>query len=814
MESATGQVKNKLGETLWWLLLLCMATVHLIPIWSHTYFPSQDGPSHIYNTHAFLQMLWGDAWRLDQVYRLNVGYIPNSAAHIFFVIGFALGIPHLVVEKIFVSLCIVLLPLSMECLRRVWGSEQRSWVLVGFVLSYHNLLHMGFYSYSISVPLALFALALWLNWRDRLTLNRVVGFGVWAQVVFLSHFSSFAVLMVLLAMLEGGSWWRLSLKWKDRWHRGGVLLTAFAPGCVYHLMTSSPHPGRFRGEETLWSLVNEALLVTYTWDHVWVSRTFWWIAGLTALVALLARLWRKKLYEKSDALLPAVVVLFFIFFSLPMSTHGGGWVNHRILLFVLLLMGFALPRLPRAMGWAVSALWVVLCLHQLILFDRDYGLLQEEIRPYAELVHAVDDHSTLRLRDRGRTELQPMCNVSPLHHAPCYLALGEDVVYLDNYEASNRYFWLNWKEGARRSGADHRIFRERRGEPRATEEGREVSGRLHPVMVDRLVEVKHSSFDAALAAGGRLALEVAQKGKVGMFRSWKPRQSGWLDPSGMKTHKGRVSSAHPRTFRLELPPGSYHLALELKSSSKREKLTLHANGAFILERETPSMGLSHEIPFALESRGRPLDLTFSTPWKVGNSEDRSGHWSLMRIWVSLRPIGLELNLQGRGRAGIAHGEVGVEAVDPMGPLVMMRKGMVADKVEKWDGSFLSLEGEEELQFQYVVGGNTMGRAGLKLSVLERRAPNLLPHWGRVPSSSLWLRSFEPPVVLEVQHQGSWTFRGSGNLSLQGEALEEEEPLWLERGAYELHWEGSVPEVKSPRRGWRPLQDHLIWVTPP
>ena len=61
-------------------------------------------------------------------------------------------VPPLVAEKILLSLIIVLFPLSLFYFLDATHKGNNLYGFLGFLFSYHYLLHMGFYSFPISVP--------------------------------------------------------------------------------------------------------------------------------------------------------------------------------------------------------------------------------------------------------------------------------------------------------------------------------------------------------------------------------------------------------------------------------------------------------------------------------------------------------------------------------------------------------------------------------------------------------------------------------------------------------------------------------------
>ena len=108
--------------------------------------------------------------------------------------------PPLICEKIFFSLCIGLLPLSLLYLLNGVQKGKTLFCLVGFIFAYNYLLHMGFYNFALSVSLFFFALGYWWRCEDKLNPKTVAITYVWLILVYLTHFQSYALLIVSLTV--------------------------------------------------------------------------------------------------------------------------------------------------------------------------------------------------------------------------------------------------------------------------------------------------------------------------------------------------------------------------------------------------------------------------------------------------------------------------------------------------------------------------------------------------------------------------------------------------------------------------------------
>jgi hypothetical protein len=84
MRSITEKLRNLFytlqSNRLYWLII-ALTLLHIVPIWLFTYFPSQDGPSHIENAYTLLHYFDHEA-SYNHYYYLNLDFVPNWLSHI------------------------------------------------------------------------------------------------------------------------------------------------------------------------------------------------------------------------------------------------------------------------------------------------------------------------------------------------------------------------------------------------------------------------------------------------------------------------------------------------------------------------------------------------------------------------------------------------------------------------------------------------------------------------------------------------------------------------------------------------------------
>ena len=83
-------------------LFLVLALLQLVPVWAPVYFPTSDGPSHLYNAFVMRELLLHHGGPIAETYAIDWHPYPNVLCHI--VLAMLLGIfSGAVAEKILVS---------------------------------------------------------------------------------------------------------------------------------------------------------------------------------------------------------------------------------------------------------------------------------------------------------------------------------------------------------------------------------------------------------------------------------------------------------------------------------------------------------------------------------------------------------------------------------------------------------------------------------------------------------------------------------------------------------------------------------------
>lgn len=174
-------------------IFLC---VHIGFVWLLPYFPTQDGPSHIYNLVILKDLVnGGGEWGSFFNYQLRA--VPNLA---FTLLSYPLleFFSPLIVEKIFISIYIALMGISTYFFLDTFNKTSLSFIFLVFPIIFNFNLLMGFYSYVVSVPLFLIAFSISWKIRNRSTARKFFIFNLAGVIIFYFHIIPFILFLLSL----------------------------------------------------------------------------------------------------------------------------------------------------------------------------------------------------------------------------------------------------------------------------------------------------------------------------------------------------------------------------------------------------------------------------------------------------------------------------------------------------------------------------------------------------------------------------------------------------------------------------------------
>ena len=551
------------------IVLIVLLVIHILPVWLFKYTGTQDGPAHVHNAHVLKVYHNHENYILREVYERNPTLFPNWTSHAFMA-ALMFIFPPLICEKIFFSLCIGLLPLSLLYLLNGVQKGKTLFCLVGFIFAYNYLLHMGFYNFALSVSLFFFALGCWWRCKDKLSPKALVTVYVWLTVVYLTHFQSYALLTVSLTVfgvlhyiydaLESPRV-RLTAQLKPILLFLGSMLPAYVILLSYYLVKREGG-GYYRSFEGLMKyFLSIGSIVSFRDAHILIGNLLLAVLAIAFLLTVIDRI--RKVYvhrnssesedgdygsitaivDRTDAFFLIALILTFIYFKSPWSLRSGGmWISDRIHIYILLaLLPFFTFSLHKFIDYVFGGILIVLALWHLGYHVQTYYLMDIDAKEALSSAEMIEPHTVLASRPGSWGGTPDSADwdfkyILPFEHIEGYLALENGVAYLQNYEPSTDHFPLRYKN--RKVPADYiLVWRTEYDGVGDLVQDYEV---IHSTNYNRLYRRKRIAPDAQLWEGtttltfdmqphdGRTAL-----GHIAIYRGtdYTDGQYGWMSKS-------------------------------------------------------------------------------------------------------------------------------------------------------------------------------------------------------------------------------------------------------------------------------------------
>lgn len=447
-------------------LLLALIAIHLVAVWAFAYFPTRDGPSHVYNANLLREFDDFSVYR--QYFLLNLHPDPTWFCHTVLA-GLMSVFPPLVAEKVLISLYVILLPLcvryALKPLRP--GAEFLALLAVPFTFNY--LLHMGFYSWVLSLPMTFLLLGYWFRNADRWTVKSTVVLALLSMLLYLSHIVSLVMvytaigvlLLAAIALDLRAARQREPLEprmvWKVVQARTWKPFLAFVPTVLLVAIFLLPRETRVVEIANPFSRLAHAAgitsLISYNqWEAVFT------IALACVFAALAVYFLRRKIvqrsFERRDLLLLIFPVWLAIYATAPETVvvsetggQGGWYMRDRLSLFpyFALLLWFGAQIYTPAQKKKVQFAAVFATVGLLVLHMFSYRGINRQYAEYLSGMHLIEPNSTLlpvhtAYRGYGTDDGGLTFRADPFRHLSGYIAARRHVVSFDNYETQMGYF--------------------------------------------------------------------------------------------------------------------------------------------------------------------------------------------------------------------------------------------------------------------------------------------------------------------------------------------------------------------------------------
>ena len=431
--------------------------INLLPVLVFKFFPTVDGPAHLYNSRLIIELFW-QTGPLDTYFSFNE-ITPNWLGHILLSF-FQLIFPAYIAEKCLLLIYFIGFPISFRAFIKSQPYHNNALIYFVFPFTYSFLLFYGFYNFHIGLVLFFWALQIWMKYINSFTIKRIFFLMLLTTLMCLSHLVVFGVFVLTVAIINlrelKGLFKQYKVSRKQLFNNLihqflalsiGLLITikfiftnvinntipSFIKSSVLlkWLTQIQPAKGIEYGKEdifTRWIFIIIILLISY----LVYSKIKRFIltqnkGGFSSIFKLKIHLW----------LIMSITFLIALFI-VPDNIGAMGFMSSRMLLFFFLFL-IAWLSTKKFHAWLTILVFIIINYVNIALLNIYYKSAKNN-----NII--TNDISNASLK------IEPFKTVLPINtndywlygHISNYLGIDKPIVILENYEASLDYFPLKW----------------------------------------------------------------------------------------------------------------------------------------------------------------------------------------------------------------------------------------------------------------------------------------------------------------------------------------------------------------------------------
>lgn len=318
---------------------------------------------------------------------------------------------------------------------------------------FNETLFLGFFNYSMGIPLLLFFYGFLLKNADSPTdIRYYLSATGLSFLCYFSHPLCFGLALVFFLQL-----YLLPLVYRQRpdWRRFLLQATVFLPGILLLLLfaAGSTSPGQYYTStigERIKELHTSGALSVFSEHEVLAGRLFFAFALLCLAPVIYRRATRGSAPRRGDLLALNFCTLLVFYLFGPSQTAGASMVSERLLILVFIFFFLWLATQPFAFKKSLFVIVPLFTLGFIALRHRALVQSSSMVTEILSMTPYIAENATvipLSYDHHGKDTSGEKISTQNWFfvHAADYLGTEKDLVLLGNYEANTGYFPLNWK---------------------------------------------------------------------------------------------------------------------------------------------------------------------------------------------------------------------------------------------------------------------------------------------------------------------------------------------------------------------------------
>ena len=428
----------------WILAFSLVILVYVLPIWVFKYFPSQDGPCHIYN--SFILRHYNDPeYRFNEFYEIRKSPVPNWASHASMMLLMYV-VPPLIAEKVLLTCYVVLMSVSMLYLLSAVGGGRTPLVFIGVPFIYNYLLLMGFYNFMLSVALLMLVIGYWWKHFETFRVKNMLVLGLLLVALYFCHLVSLALALFSIAVIAILSLIPRFSKWKQALLSLLCMLPAIGLTLYYTTTRGTEHsPGPWKLGRLWEYFIRNESLAYYSESQILIGKFVTGVLVIFFFYTLvrdhfLTKEWRFGLrLHRKDFFLLLFVAFFVIYLKAPDVISGGSFIKRRLgflpFLIIIPWLSWDMPKLARGVSAGVL---ILLATVHLTYASYYHKILSDDMKVYTSGYDAVERNKVVLPLAFDRSG--KAWRIGMFLHSLGYYGCITGCIELDNYEATTSYF--------------------------------------------------------------------------------------------------------------------------------------------------------------------------------------------------------------------------------------------------------------------------------------------------------------------------------------------------------------------------------------
>lgn len=446
---------DKFEPYLFWILVL----IGTLPVILNKYYPTLDGPSHLYNGNIIKELITGDYQEFSNLFSFNPVLVPNWISHFLFA-TLSFIFPDYLTEKIVFLGYFILTPFFFRkvCLQITPENKLLSYLMIPF--AHNHLFYFGFFNFTIAITLLLATVHFGLKIQNCFRINHILKLAAFFLLVYFSHVMVLMITILILFILpikvldirkENGKYeitgFRQFMK------NMGLTILAALPVLILTIIyilkiDSLEQASRIDLITLLKMIIDVRPLMTLAYGFPW--KTYNWILMLTFCILIAANLIytfkQHKLKSKSEILFsfptPRFPALWFLialaFTVLFLTVPNSNLLTERLILilYIFFILGIATLTYPRKLQSFALFIILIVQIAYVKMHSCDFRELSNMVKKIKETTTHIESGSLLLTFNYSDNWYNA--------HTAGYFGSGKPIVVIENYEGQLKWFPIRW----------------------------------------------------------------------------------------------------------------------------------------------------------------------------------------------------------------------------------------------------------------------------------------------------------------------------------------------------------------------------------